>query len=738
MARLLSLFVLTVLTLLASSTLAKVPVTTQVEGLLTTTGGGPAADGTYPLMFKLYSAESGGEAAWTEGPINVDVKSGQFAYALGTKTPLSATLLAGLPEAWLGLQVASEPELGRKALQSVPYALRAAVSEGIDCSGCVTLQQLGADVTQAFAKTADLSKVAKSGAYADLSGTPDLSAYAKSADLSAYAKSASLAAVAMSGGYLDLDGLPTLPKVGMACGTGLVMKGIKADGSYDCVSAAFTAADLPKDGLDEISNGLLYNQFDEVAVNTTVVDIPDNNPVGISSVIDVPDFGTAQALTISAEVANSDTTNLVINAIDPTGTKFVLWSKSAKGTAVKTTWPTLTKTVSGDLTTWVGKNAKGKWYLEVIDTAFLNNAKDGQLKSWSVNIQVLASAKVGVNGALKLKNADVPPVTCDVSTAGSIYFDIKTQAIRYCAGGVWKSISDTCGNGILDPSEECDDGNNTNGDGCSATCTSVCGDGKLVGKEECDDGNAANGDGCSSTCIAALGFIKTRPGTSCANVLAVAKVEGTTVKDGAYWIDTNGGAATDAFQAWCDMTADGGGWTLAMRMKNDSGLAYDAAAWTDTKAFNDEAAGSLVPTVNANAKFATFNTLPATQVRGCKGTSPCTVFTYAGSAKALQSVMGGAFVGSGPSRATMVSLIGYDDGSQPYCNVSGLNNAATSGGGGSYSFARFGLVGNNENDCATTDSAWGWGVYSAAGQCGAGMAGWQAATQCVQGTLWVR
>lgn len=61
-----------------------------------------------------------------------------------------------------------------------------------------------------------------------------------------------------------------------------------------------------------------------------------------------------------------------------------------------------------------------------------------------------------------------------------------------------------CGDGILSPNngEECDDGNNVDGDGCSANCklTAVCGNGKLEAGEECDDGNTASGDGCSATC----------------------------------------------------------------------------------------------------------------------------------------------------------------------------------------------------------------------------------------------
>ena len=58
-----------------------------------------------------------------------------------------------------------------------------------------------------------------------------------------------------------------------------------------------------------------------------------------------------------------------------------------------------------------------------------------------------------------------------------------------------------CGNGVLDPGEECDDGNNTTGDGCSADCQDEkCGDGDIDTGEQCDDGNTSNGDGCSAEC----------------------------------------------------------------------------------------------------------------------------------------------------------------------------------------------------------------------------------------------
>ena len=65
-----------------------------------------------------------------------------------------------------------------------------------------------------------------------------------------------------------------------------------------------------------------------------------------------------------------------------------------------------------------------------------------------------------------------------------------------------------CGDGIINQaSEQCDDGNTEDGDGCSQFCQTevappdpFCGDGTIDPGEECDDGNTVNGDGCDSNC----------------------------------------------------------------------------------------------------------------------------------------------------------------------------------------------------------------------------------------------
>ena len=65
-----------------------------------------------------------------------------------------------------------------------------------------------------------------------------------------------------------------------------------------------------------------------------------------------------------------------------------------------------------------------------------------------------------------------------------------------------------CGDGVVDAAqgELCDDGNSSGCDGCSSSClpeaSASCGDGDLdLGEGEiCDDGGNANGDGCSALC----------------------------------------------------------------------------------------------------------------------------------------------------------------------------------------------------------------------------------------------
>ena len=73
-----------------------------------------------------------------------------------------------------------------------------------------------------------------------------------------------------------------------------------------------------------------------------------------------------------------------------------------------------------------------------------------------------------------------------------------------------------CGDGVIDEGEACDDGvDGDRLDGCSDFCTRLgrCGDGVVQDAvESCEDGNQISGDGCSSDCISKRGFVVVRAG----------------------------------------------------------------------------------------------------------------------------------------------------------------------------------------------------------------------------------
>jgi subtilisin-like proprotein convertase family protein len=403
--------------LYAGAALATVPATVRVEGAMTAIGGGAAPDGSYDLIFSIYLQQQGGAPLWSEGPVKVKIEGGRFGTALGTASPLVAANLPAI--GWFGIKVGQEPELERQPLHSVLYAMRAGLADSLACSGCVQASHLAANALAGYVKTTMLSDVALSGSYSDLSGTPNLAAYAKTGDFEQ---------VAYSGQYKDLQGLPAIPTFGKACGTGLVVAGILADGTLTCVALPEPVVKLPPDGIDEISNNLIFNQFVDAFASKAATPILDNNPIGIYSEIEVGDVGFAQSLTVSIEVTNSDMSALQLVLYDSENKEYVLFNKNGKkGDSIKTSYPDQTKTISGDLTYWVGKNPKGKWRLQVIDTAFLNNATDGEITSWSVNLQTLSSKKIHIKGDLVIDGTLTVGTPSSTTPAG-------TQDFQLCAG----------------------------------------------------------------------------------------------------------------------------------------------------------------------------------------------------------------------------------------------------------------------------------------------------------------
>ncbi len=79
------------------------------------------------------------------------------------------------------------------------------------------------------------------------------------------------------------------------------------------------------------------------------------------------------------------------------------------------------------------------------------------------------------------------------------------------------------------PSEECDDGNSVDADGCDSNCrVTGCGNGVVTADEQCDDRNTSSGDGCDATCTIEPGWTCPTAGQRC----RVADVVGTISPDG--------------------------------------------------------------------------------------------------------------------------------------------------------------------------------------------------------------
>ena len=170
------------------------------------------------------------------------------------------------------------------------------------------------------------------------------------------------------------------------------------------------------------------------------------------------------------------------------GHGYYLWANSADGFADSLNADvSTTQTIANDngIALRFGKADEG----EIIDSVGWGNCENIFIEG------SVFSTNPGANQSLERKlNVDTDNNSTD--------FFIQDVPNPQNSGGSEPEPEFYCGDGSLDEGEECDDGNNEDGDGCSALCIiEYCGDGIVNGfLEECDDGNNEDGDGCSADC----------------------------------------------------------------------------------------------------------------------------------------------------------------------------------------------------------------------------------------------
>jgi len=134
------------------------PNTVMYQGCVVGSGGGPVADNTYPMRFRLYGVATGGTHLWEELETGVQVANGLFSTTLGDGATAFGTLFANNANLWLevaidldrnGSYIASEVYAPRQKLAGAAWAIEADTLDGKHASdlGDITGVAAGAGLT---------------------------------------------------------------------------------------------------------------------------------------------------------------------------------------------------------------------------------------------------------------------------------------------------------------------------------------------------------------------------------------------------------------------------------------------------------------------------------------------------------------------------------------------------------------------------------------------------------------
>lgn len=272
-----------------------------------------------------------------------------------------------------------------------------------------------------------------------------------------------------------------------------------------------------------------------------------------------------------------------------------------------------------------------------------------------------------------------------------------------------------CGDNMVDPGEECDDGNTDNTDACIEGCKSAfCGDGFLqAGIEECDnpDPNVCNlckaptcsdgqkngdeqevdcGGGCPACPIASCQELKQTQPDAPSDV---------------YTIDPDKGGPLTPFDVYCEQGVEGGGWTMVLKVDGRTKtFEYTSPLWSNNELHDPD------PELNrSETKLRSWDTVPLTELLVgfetpiSPGGNPLTLKYIKLPAQATSTYALFSPSTYKPTTLGRAEWKGVIDNSslQNTCNREGFNVVGTNQSPQAYARVRIGII---ANDIATCDS----------------------------------